>query len=304
MVFSAILVSDTFIVEKSWAWKVPLIFKNSPFSPFLNRVWALSTHLFQWLVRPRPIGLEFWALTWPSKAHKSKIARNECEHWTKNRSSRAGSSIRAMKAFSRRVWLNKLPPRRCVRIYYTYEFVAAGIRQTHQSCLRGHIHAPNDIYDVLVQISPSLSLSLFRRLSAPIFPAAPFAYVCILVGLRRSVLNESMWVWVRVACAESADTKLKHLIFTHLLEKHLCKISIYNTHDGIDHREVPPSTRSRMWSILRNIFGCARTQSGSTRRARARASLHFWWRNQSDLLIWVVVGARGSRPFFPSLFIA
>lgn len=101
-----------------------------------------------------------------------------------------------------------------------------------------------------------------------------------------------------VACAESADTKLKHLIFTHLLEKHLCEISIYNTHDGIDHREVPQSTRRRTRSIARNIFGCAMRTSLELGPARPGARAHFWWRNQSDLLIWVVVGARGSRPFF------
>lgn len=123
-------------------------------------------------------------------------------------------TIIAMKAFSRRVWLNKLPPRRCMRIYHT----GNGSHSANASVLSPWAHTRTIRYF----LCPNYS----RHASA----CRQWTRACVCVADGPCMPNDRD--------RECVDTKLKHLIFTHLLEKHLCEISIYNTHDGTDHREV------------------------------------------------------------------
>lgn len=118
------------------------------------------------------------------------------------------SSSTASKAFSRRVWLNKLPPRRCMRIYY---YTNNGTHSANASVLSPWAHTRTIRY--LRCISTNLSVPTAR-------PNCSSHQVC-------------------ADCGESVGTKLKHLIFTHLLEKHLCEISIYTT------RTTAPTTTGK-----------------------------------------------------------
>lgn len=60
---------------------------------------------------------------------------------------------------------------------------------------------------------------------------------------------------------ERVDTKLRHLIFTHLLEKHLCEISIYNTLHARRHQpQGSAATRRQKQHYIYSIFGSERAQ--------------------------------------------